>query len=173
MASEIEQIDWTHWIYRLIALVIDSIITGIIGFPIYWFLLAPALFTSTLFGIAYLSVPWWASTFLFPFISGIILVLYSAILEVSWGGMTLGKKLLGLQVQMTNRGRITFDRAFIRNMSKIYWLLLLLDWLLGVFTPGNKRQKYTDRMAGTVVLQTSQPFASAPPPPPPPPPPPS
>jgi uncharacterized RDD family membrane protein YckC len=171
MTTEIEQIDWMHWIYRLIALIIDSIITGIVGYAIYWFLLTPALFTSTFIGIAYISVPWWASVFLFPFIYGIILVLYSAILEVFWGGMTLGKKLLGLKVQMTNGGKVTFDKAFIRNMSKIYWLLLFLDWLLGVFTPGNKRQKYTDRMAGTSVVQTSQPFAAAPPPPPPPPPP--
>ena len=163
-----------HWIYRLIALVIDSIITGIIGYIIYIILL-PILFTSTtIFGITYLNVPWYAGVFLLPFIYGIILVLYSAFLEVSWGGMTLGKKLLGLQVQTSSGGKVTFDKAFIRNISKIYWLFLFLDWLLGIVTPGNKLQKYTDRIAGTVVVQTKQPFASvssSPPPPPPPPPP--
>ena len=162
-----------HWIYRLIALIIDSIITGIIGYIIY-ILLVPLLFTSTtIFGITYLNIPWYAGVFLLPFIYGIVLVLYSAFLEVSWGGMTLGKKILGLQVQTSSGGKVTFDKAFIRNISKIYWLLLFLDWLVGIVTPGNKLQKYTDRIAGTVVVQTKQPFASAgaPPPPPPPPPP--
>jgi uncharacterized RDD family membrane protein YckC len=157
-----------HWIYRLIALVIDSIITGIIGWIIYAVLLLPLLFTqTTILGITVTTAPWWAGVFLLPFIYGLILVLYSAILEVSWGGMTIGKKLLGLQVQTTSGGKVAFDKAFLRNISKIYWLLLLLDWLLGIISSGNKMQKYTDRMAGTVVVQSKQPFGSVPPPPPP------
>lgn len=165
MTTEIEQINWMHWIYRLIALIIDSIITGIVGGIIYAILLVPIIFSGAIFGI----VPWWGGTLLLPFIYGIILVIYSAILETSWGGMTVGKKLLGLQVQTTSGGKVTFDKAFLRNISKIYWLLLLLDWLLGILTPGNKMQKYTDRMAGTMVVQSKQPFGSVPPPPPPPP----
>jgi len=155
-----------HWIYRLIALIIDSIITGIVGGIIYAILLIPFIISGAVFGI----VPWWGGSLLFPLIYGIILVIYSAILEVSWGGMTIGKKLLGLQVQTTSGGKISFDKAFLRNISKIYWLLLLLDWLIGILSPGKKMQKYTDRMAGTVVVQSKQPFGSVPPPPPPPPP---
>jgi uncharacterized RDD family membrane protein YckC len=165
MTTQIEQINWMHWIYRLVALIIDSIITGIVGGIIYAILLVPLIITGGVFGI----VPWWGGTFLLPFIYGIILVIYSAFLEISWGGMTVGKKLLGLQVQTTSGGKITFDKAFLRNISKIYPLLLLLDWLLGILTPGNKMQKYTDRMAGTMVVQSKQPFGSVPPPPPPPP----
>lgn len=165
MTSEIEQINWMHWIYRLIALIIDSIITGIIGGIIYTILLIPVIISGAVFGI----VPWWGSTLLFPFIYGIILVIYSAILETSWNGMTIGKKLLGLQVQTTSGGKVTFDKAFLRNISKIYWLLLFLDWLIGIVSTGNKMQKYTDRMAGTVVVQARQPFGTVPPPPPPPP----
>jgi len=169
LATEIEQINWMHWIYRLIALIIDSIPSVIIGYIIY-FALLPVLFTSTtIFGVTYLNVPWWAGVFLLPFLYGIILVLYSAIFEVSWGGMTVGKKLLGLQVQTTSGGKVTFDKALLRNISKIYWLFLFLDWLIGIVTPGNKMQKYTDRMAGTVVVQAKQPFAGSNPPPPPPP----
>ena len=151
-----------HWIYRLIALIIDSIITGIIG----WHNIHNT--TDTIhnnrrnFGV----VAWWGRTLLFPFIYGIILVIYSAILEASWGGMTIGKRLLGMQVQTTSGGKLAFDKAFIRNISKIYWLLLLLDWLIGILTPGNKMQKYTDRMAGTVVVQTGASIrdSTAPPP---------
>jgi uncharacterized RDD family membrane protein YckC len=175
MSQSIEQIDWMHWIYRLIALVIDSIITGIVGAIIYWILLIPVLFTTTtFFGAAIVSTPWWGGIFLLPFIYGIILVLYSAFLETFWNGMTIGKKLLGLQVQTVSGDKVDFGKAFLRNISKIYWLLLLLDWLLGIISP-YKRQKYTDHMAGTVVVQARQAFAttsspSTPPPPPPPPP---
>ena len=170
MTTEIEQINWMHWIYRLIALIIDSLITGIVGYIIYIIIL-PLFFTSTtVFGITVQIIPWWAGVFLLPFIYGLILVLYSTILEVSWGGMTLGKKLLGLQVQTTSGGKLAFDKVLIRNISKIYWLLLLIDWLLGILTPGNKLQKYTDRVAGTIVAQIKPAFATTPPPPPPPPP---
>jgi uncharacterized RDD family membrane protein YckC len=90
-------------------------------------------------------------------------------MEASYGA-TLGKKVLGLQVQMVNGSKVTFDKAFIRNISKIFWLFLLLDWILGVATPGNdQRQKYTDRIAGTTVVSVKQAFSSVSTPPPPPP----
>ncbi len=65
-------------------------------------------------------------------------------------------------------GKITYSQSFIRNISKIHPLFLLLDWLIGIATPGDRRQKYSDRMAGTVVFRRLlQPFASVAPPPPP------
>ena len=166
MATKIEEINWTHWIYRLIALIIDSIIAGIIGGIIYSVLLIPILIASVVSGAGIFAAPWWAGSLLFPFIYGIILLVYSAILEGIWDGMTIGKRLLGLQVQTVNGGKVPMDKAFIRNLSKIYWILLLLDWLLGILTPGNKQQKYSDRLAGTVVVQRKSAFTSTPPPPP-------
>jgi uncharacterized RDD family membrane protein YckC len=90
------------------------------------------------------------------------------ILDTAWGA-TIGKRLMGLQVQMVNGGKVPYGKSFIRNISKIYGLFLFLDWLIGVVTPGDKRQKYTDRLAGTIVIQARQAFQSTPPPPPPPP----
>jgi uncharacterized RDD family membrane protein YckC len=67
---------------------------------------------------------------------------------------------------MTNGNKVTLDKSFIRNISKIYWLLLLLDWIVALVTPGaDRRQKYTDRIAGTTVVQTSQAFIATTPPP--------
>jgi uncharacterized RDD family membrane protein YckC len=154
MTTSSGQIDWTNWIYRLIALIIDSIITGIPAVIIVTFLLL---------------LPGWGGFLLTPFIYGIFLVLYSAILEMTWNGQTVGKKLLGLQVHTTNGSARTFDKEFIRNITKIYWLLLLLDWLLAIIST-SKQQKYTDRMANTIVLPIRQAQTSPPPPPPPPPP---
>jgi uncharacterized RDD family membrane protein YckC len=143
------QPDWNHWILRLVALVIDVVIWYIIGL-----LLLPLLFASLVLGGAF-----WGTYLLLPFISGILTVLYFVIMEVAFGGATIGKKILGLQVQMVDGSKITLVKSLIRNISKIYWLFLFLDWIVGIVTPGaDRRQKYSDRIAGTTVVQGKQGF---------------
>jgi uncharacterized RDD family membrane protein YckC len=154
------QIDLGHWLLRLIAFIIDSVILGIIAFILVLFLVVPFLFVGAFAGF-YAA---WGYVLVVPFAIGILSVLYFLVLEVSWGG-TIGKRILGLQVQTVKGGRTTYSQSFIRNISKIFWVFLLLDWLIGVLTPGDKRQKYSDRMAGTIVVQASQAFASITPPP--------
>jgi len=162
------QIDFNHWLYRFLALLIDSIITAIPGYIIFWIISGILWPVSVYWGWGW--APWWATWFLMPLLVGIIQVLYFAILDASWGA-TIGKRVLGLQTNMVNGGKVTFNAALMRNISKIYWLFLLLDWIIGIATPGpDGRQKYTDRMAGTTVAQVKQAFGSATPPPPPPPP---
>ena len=172
MATNTGQFDLTHWIYSLIAYIIDSIIIGIPAAIIYFFVILSLLTPSTtVIGITvYGAAPWWASLLL-PFILGILQLFYFILLDTAWGG-TIGKRVMGLQVQTVNGGKVPFDKSFIRNISKIYGLFLFLDWLIAVVTAGNdKRQKFLDRTAGTTVVQTKQAFASAGAPPPPPPPP--
>lgn len=155
------QIDFGHWVIRIIALIIDSIIIGIITWILTIFIAVPLLLTGAFYSF------WlgYGYTLLFPLFLGILEVLYFVILEVAWGG-TIGKRVMGLKVQMTNGNRVTIDKSFIRNISKIYWLLLLLDWIVALVTPGaDRHQKYSDRIAGTTVVQTSQPFVAISPPP--------
>jgi uncharacterized RDD family membrane protein YckC len=161
------ELDMGHWLLRLIALIIDGIILGIIVGILFFALFIPLLFTGALLGL------WasWGYALVFPFVLGLLMVLYFLVLEVYWGG-TVGKRIMGLQVQTVNGARVNFGQAFIRNISKIFWVFLLIDWLIAVATPGaDRRQKYTDRIAGTTVVSLRQPFAAAAPPPPPPPPP--
>ena len=158
------QFDLNHWLLRLIAFIIDSIIIGILAGIVYWLIIVPILWLG--------GAPWWGFLLL-SFLLGILELLYFVLMDTSSGG-TLGKRILGLQVQMANGSRVTFDKAFIRNMSKIFWLFLILDWILGVAIAGSDQsQKYTDRIAGTTVVLVKQVFSSAAAPPPPPPPPPS
>ena len=162
------QLDFSHWLIRLIAFIIDSIIIAIPTY-IIWFIITIAIVFSPASFIAL-----YGFSLLFPFIFGIIEVLYFAILDTAWGA-TIGKRVMGLQVQTVNGARVPFDKSFIRNISKIYWLFLLLDWIIGVATAGpDRRQKWTDRIAGTTVVQvgrspigTTAPPPSSPPPPPP------
>lgn len=156
MGTKNQPFDIGHWILRLIALIIDSIILGVIAAIIVFALLVPFVFTGALYGF------WlgWGYFLILPFIIGILQVLYFAFFEV-YMDATIGKKIVGLKVQLVSGGKISFDKAFIRNISKIFWLFLLLDWIIGVVTPGpDQRQKYTDRIAGTTVVQTSAPLGA-------------
>jgi uncharacterized RDD family membrane protein YckC len=145
-----DQINWVHWILRLIAFAIDGVIFGIIA----WFI-------GNFF-------PWgWLFT---DFIWGVMLWLYFSIFDV-YVGASVGKRLLGIQVQTVYGGRVTFDKALVRNLAKIIPPLLIIDWLAGMVTPGDKRQKFLDRTAGVTFvkpLEGYSAYTSAPPPPPPP-----
>ena len=96
------------WLIRLIAYIIDSIIIAIPTAIIY-FIIIIANPTFFIFG-GFLVV---------PFILGILEVLYFVILDVSWGA-TIGKRVMGLQVQLVKGGKVPYDKSFIRNISKIY-----------------------------------------------------
>jgi uncharacterized RDD family membrane protein YckC len=149
------QIDLGHWVLRFIALIIDAFIVGIVVAILFFVLFIPMLFIGALSGF-YAA---WGWILLWPLAIGVLMFFYFLYAEVNWGG-TLGKRVFGLRVQTINGGKISYNQSFIRNISKIYWVLLLLDWLIGIATPGDRRQKYMDRVAGTVVVQVNQPFAS-------------
>jgi uncharacterized RDD family membrane protein YckC len=162
--SNAQQVDMTnHWLFRVLAAIIDSIPWIIIVYVIVWALiLTPGA--------------WWAGAgwglgyfLLWPFLFGLIEVLYFTIMEASFGA-SLGKKVMGLKVQMLDGSKATFNKAFTRNISKVFWPLFLIDIIIGIATPGpDPRQRYFDRLAGTTVISVKQPFAAPPPPPPPPP----
>jgi uncharacterized RDD family membrane protein YckC len=163
MTTNSEQIDWGHWIIRLVALIIDeiliAIVLGIIGAIL-------ALATIVSGGIFFFFAGF--GFLIFWLILGVLAVLYFTVFDTYWGG-TIGKRVMGLRVQMLNGDKVPLEKSFIRNVSKFFGLVLL-DWLIGILTPGDKRQKFMDRYAGTIVVQTNQPFVAPPPPPPPPPP---
>ncbi len=126
-----------HWIRRLIAAVIDGIILAIVTFVFD--------LTIHIFGWGFL---------IWPFVTGIIWWLYSTVFEGTIGA-TIGKKLVSLQVVAVD-GLMDMPRAMIRNISKIYWLFILLDLLLGAATQGDPRQRYMDRIARTTVTRVDQ-----------------
>ena len=96
------QVDFNHWLLRFIALVIDSIPLGIVAYAIFWFVVVPLWFTTSFLFVAVVGVAWWAWFLIFPLLYGIFALLYFVIMEVTMGA-TIGKKVLGFQVQMTNR----------------------------------------------------------------------
>ena len=147
-----------HWLRRLIAVAIDSVLIWIVVWIIDIFIVLPSL----ILGIPYVFTP-------LDFLQGILLFLYAAILEVTWGA-TLGKQIMNLRVTTTDGRQATFDRTLIRNVSKINGLLLLIDTIVGMATVGDAHQKISDRFTGTTVVSTIQrtlilPAQVSPPPP--------
>ena len=138
-----------HWLRRIVAFIIDFIIVGacaLVVWGVIWMLFVLAAVVTGFH--VYMSNP-----FLFSFIVGLFSVPYFAFLESYFEG-TFGKKIMRLGTIRLDGQKPRLDVAFVRNASKIYWVLVLIDALIGFATPGDPRQKASDRIAGTIVVST-------------------
>ena len=124
-----------HWVKRVIAILIDSIIVGIATA-----ILGLLTDVSGIFN-------WLA----LPFVMGLTYVLYFTITE-SIDGYTVGKRIVNLRVETADGRKPSLQSAFIRNISKTHFLLLLLDTLGGFFTSKDNHQRYVDQIANTTVV---------------------
>lgn len=125
-----------HWLRRFIALFIDGILISVIVWLISLFLhFGP-------FWWAFQGMMWWG-----------IAILYFVVFELSMNASP-GKRIMSLEVIATE-GFLSVGSVFIRNVSK-FLFLVVLDWLVGMFTEGDPRQKYTDRLAKTTVQRTDE-----------------
>jgi uncharacterized RDD family membrane protein YckC len=154
--SSSEQLDFNHWIFRLLAYIIDTVIIAIVVSILWTFSTLGSIATNSFWGGTAL---YWVT---FPFLIGLLEVFYFVIFEMLFGS-SIGKRLVGFQVMLTSGVRVSVKNSFMRNISKIFWVLLILDWLLGVISPGSdKRQKYSDKYAKTIVVSTRIPYGPPP-----------
>jgi uncharacterized RDD family membrane protein YckC len=120
-----------HWLRRFVALVIDALVIyvplSLLSWAVHWGLLFPF------------------------FVMGGIFFLYCALFDMVVGG-TVGKMLLRLKTVSTS-GQINIAQALMRNVTKVFWPLLLIDWILGLAVDTqDPRQKWTDQVARTSVM---------------------
>lgn len=149
-----------HWARRLVAIFIDSIIvsavvavvfvavSAIVAIPI---LITSGFPTSTAF-------PGWWNAWWGAWFGGtisLVLFLYFLLAEGLYA-KTLGKHIMGLRVERLDGKQVDFRDSFVRNISKIYWVLLLLDVLVGLGMHGESSQKWSDRYIGTKVEAKTQ-----------------
>jgi uncharacterized RDD family membrane protein YckC len=132
-----------YWLERFFAFVIDAIIVYLILAVITALIAIPALFAggAAFFGVVIggVSVLW-----------GLIFVFYFTLME-STSGASIGKRVFRLKVVGRSGSNPTTAEAFIRNISKLYWLLLLLDVIIGLAISKGYQQKYSDHFMGTSV----------------------
>ena len=133
-----------YWVERVVAFIIDAVIVYLALGVLAAAYALPFLFVGDLAAMAA------AIAGVFSFLAGIVLVLYFSLFESSVG-TSVGKRAMGLAVKSRNGGNPNIVEAFIRNVSKIYWLLLFLDLVIGLATSKGYTQKFSDRFAGTSV----------------------
>ncbi|OGD45850.1 MAG: hypothetical protein A3K76_01840 [Euryarchaeota archaeon RBG_13_57_23] len=122
-----------HWLRRFVAIVIDWLVIWI-PFMVFF---------------SVLSIAWFS--FMFIGIPGAAFFLYCAFFEYVIGG-TVGKMLMRLKVVALS-GKLDIAQALLRNISKIFWPLLLLDWIIGMaIDTQDPRQKWSDQLAKTSVM---------------------
>lgn len=120
-----------HWLRRLVAIVIDSIL-----------IFVPISILFQILGLGWFS-PWW--------FAGAVLFLYAALFDYTIGG-TVGKMLLRLKA-VSITAQMNPAQALMRNVSKVFAPLLLIDWVIGMaIDTEDPRQKFTDKLAKTSVM---------------------
>jgi uncharacterized RDD family membrane protein YckC len=139
-----------HWARRGIAYVIDSVLVGV---AVFILVLATVLPPVVLGG----GLPFgWGLWFggIFPLM--VLLIPAYFILAEALYAKTLGKHIMGLRVVRRDGKRMDLETSFLRNISKIHPILLILDLAAGLGMRGEVTQKFSDRYAGTVVEVSSQ-----------------
>ena len=134
-----------YWFRRFVAFVIDAFIVGVILVVIAVAVAIPSFALSGTAGVT----SFFAGAF--AIVAGVILFLYFIVAEVTRGA-TIGKRAMHLKVVGPKGGNPTFAQSLVRNVSKIYWVLLLLDVVIGLATSKQYNQKYSDKLAGTSVV---------------------
>jgi len=120
-----------HWLRRFVAIILDAVIIYVPMWLLFSFLGYPYFYPGLL--------------------SGVLLFVYCALLDTAIGG-TIGKLILRLKAVPTS-GKMTFSQALMRNVSKVFVVFLLLDWIVGMAVDTNDpRQKWTDQIARTSVI---------------------
>ena len=123
---------------RFFALIIDilvvTLVTWIIGALLY-----PLIALAGGFGI-----------FNYWVILTILLIIgYFTYLEGNYS-TTFGKTIMKIKVT-ADEGELNYQKAFLRNLSKILWIPLILDVLVG-YAYGGSKIRYLDKIAGTGVM---------------------
>ncbi len=123
-----------HWAKRVVAYLIDIL-----------FIFAP------LWTLLYFNGE--RAAWVFGVLGGVALYLYSVIAEAIVR-TTCGKYIVGLEVRPI-RGPMTFAKAAVRNIPKVFWFLFpFLDTIAGMLVEGDPRQRWSDHVLGTTVAQS-------------------
>lgn len=118
-------------------------------------------------GVFYATLGW---IFIFPFggwspFPGFIWLglayAYFVLLEVRYG-QTIGKMAFNLRTVMVDGKPVTTEGALIRNIAKVIPFLLLVDVILYLIAFKQEDQRASDRIANTIVIDTTKGNWSAP-----------
>ncbi|MGH9919572.1 MAG: RDD family protein [Nitrososphaerales archaeon] len=137
-----------YWVKRLVAYVIDAIIVYVIVGVVVAAAALPAYFAGLLVPGSSPHIAYFGG--FFAGIAGLIFVLYFTVAEAEYG-KTVGKHVMGLRVTTDSGQKPSTGTSLLRNISKIYWVLLLLDVVVGLALEVGYMKKFSDKFLGTKV----------------------
>jgi uncharacterized RDD family membrane protein YckC len=140
-----------HWAKRVIAYIIDVAVVSVALYLLFLIAALPAIPT-VFFGQVFPFAWFWG--FWLDGIAPLIVLVYFVLAEALFE-RTLGKELMGLRVVRLDGKRLDLWSSSVRNLSKIAFILLVIDVAAGLGTHGDGRQKYSDRYIGTTVEPTN------------------
>jgi len=140
------------WMRRVIAFIVDSLILLLVFTVVYAVLAIVLLVPSLVFNFNLLGGLFSG----FSIVFGLLIVWgYYTAFEGSISA-TIGKRFMDLRVRPLY-GEMNHTKAFIRSFTKawipLFAFLFLLDLLIGFVTKGDPRQRFSDVVAETIVIQ--------------------
>ena len=120
---------------RVIAYVLDFLVVSAIMWILSFFLFY-ILGPKNVYSV-YQFLPWIIAIFGF---------VYFVFCEKVFGA-SVGKAIMRLEVRSKNGARISGLQAIIRNLTKIFWVPIIFDWLAGKFLK-------TDRILNNITRTT-------------------
>lgn len=86
----------------------------------------------------------------FPYVVPILIMVYFTLCE-KLKGASVGKALMYLEVRDADDRKIGWIQAFVRNLTKIYWIPIIFDWLIGKIL--KKDDRILDVITKTNVIE--------------------
>ena len=83
-----------------------------------------------------------------PFLMPVLGLLYFILCE-KIASASIGKAIMKLEVKSRNGANISWLQAIVRNLSKIYWVPIIFDWLIGRFL---KTDRILNNITRTIVV---------------------
>lgn len=120
---------------RVIAYVLDFIVVSALMWIVSYFL----------FGMIGPQKVYDAYRYL-PYVVPVLIFVYFVLLE-KLAGASIGKAIMNIQVRSKNGANISWLQAIVRNLTKIYWIPIIFDWLIGKFLR-------TDRLFNNITRTT-------------------
>lgn len=125
------------WGKRFAALIIDFLIVLLVIW-VFSAIVYPLIAVANIFGI----LNYWL------IVTALVVIAYFTYFEGKLG-TTPGKNVMKIEVVVDN-GEMNYKKAFIRNLSKIFGVLLIIDIIVD-YAFGNSKLRYLDEVAGTDV----------------------
>ena len=87
----------------------------------------------------------------FMFLLPIVIIFYFVLLETK-KGTTIGKDILSLNVVSEDGTNISYKQAIIRNLSKLYWIPIIFDFIIGKYV-GESDERILGQLSKTMVVE--------------------